>query len=72
MPKAIRLGVAEDILTANPGLAAIFCSNESGSIGDQAAAECSGIALDQRDLVPFSIDDCQISGVAGEMRELAT
>jgi ribose transport system substrate-binding protein len=31
--RAKSLAVAEDILTANPNIDAIFCSNESGSIG---------------------------------------
>ncbi len=42
--RARSLAVAEDILTANPDLAAIFCSNESGTIGAVQGAKSKGVA----------------------------
>ena len=42
--RAKGLAVAEDILTAHPDLIAIFCSNESGTIGAVQAAKSKGVA----------------------------
>jgi ribose transport system substrate-binding protein len=42
--RAKSLAVAEDIFTAQPDLAGIFCSNESGTIGAVQGAKSKGIA----------------------------
>jgi len=42
--RAKSLAVAEDIFTANPDIAAIFCSNESGSIGAVQGAKSHNLA----------------------------
>jgi ribose transport system substrate-binding protein len=41
---AKSLAVAEDMMTANPTIAAMFCSNESGTVGGVQAAKSKGIA----------------------------
>jgi len=42
--RAKSMAVAEDMMTANPNLDAIFCSNESGTIGAVQAAKSKGVA----------------------------
>jgi ribose transport system substrate-binding protein len=42
--RAKSLAVAEDLLTAHPDLTAIFCSNESGTIGAVQGAKSKGVA----------------------------
>ncbi len=42
--RARSLAVAEDILTAHPDLDAMFCSNESGTIGAVQGAKSKGVA----------------------------
>src|SRR5436309_9204832 len=42
--RAKSMAVAEDMMTANPNLDAIFCSNESGTIGAVQAAKSKGMA----------------------------
>jgi len=42
--RAKSLAVAEDILTANPDIKALFCSNESGSIGAVQGAKSHNLA----------------------------
>ena len=42
--RAKSMAVAEDMMTANPNLAAMFCSNESGTIGAVQAAKSKGLA----------------------------
>lgn len=42
--RAKSLAVAEDILTAHPNLDALFCSNESGTIGAVQGAKSKGVA----------------------------
>jgi ribose transport system substrate-binding protein len=41
--RARSLAVAEDILTAHPDLAGIFCSNESGTVGAVQGAKSKGV-----------------------------
>ena len=41
--RARSLAVAEDILTAHPDLAGIFCSNESGTVGAVQGARAKGV-----------------------------
>ncbi|MBP1600606.1 MAG: RbsB5 [Acidobacteria bacterium] len=43
--RAKSLAVAEDILTAHPDLAGIFCSNESGTVGAVQGARSKGLIL---------------------------
>ena len=65
--RAISLGVAEDILTANPGLAAIFASNESGSIGAVQGAKSHNLAGKVKiigfDSSPTLIEDVQAGNI---------
>src|SRR5437867_1317507 len=42
--RAKGLDVANDIMTAHPDLAGIFCSNESGTVGAVQAAKSKGVA----------------------------
>jgi ribose transport system substrate-binding protein len=42
--RAKSLAVAEDILTAHPDLAGLFCSNEAGTLGAVQAAKSKGVA----------------------------
>jgi ribose transport system substrate-binding protein len=42
--RAKSMAVAEDMMTANPNLDAMFCSNESGTIGAVQAAKSKGVA----------------------------
>ncbi len=61
--RAKSLAVAEDMLTANPDLAAIFCSNESGTIGAVQGAKSKGVAGKLKiigfDSSPTVIEDLQ-------------
>jgi len=50
--RAKSLAVAEDILTAHPGLAAVFASNEPGSVGVAQAVKARGLT-DRVKLVGF-------------------
>jgi ribose transport system substrate-binding protein len=62
--RAKSLAVAEDIMTANPNLAAMFCSNESGTIGAVQAAKSKGVAGKLK-LVGFDSSPTLIEDVAG-------
>ena len=61
--RAKSMAVAEDIFTANPDLSAIFCSNESGTIGAVQAAKSKGVAGKLKivgfDSSPTLIEDMQ-------------
>ena len=61
--RARSLAVAEDILTAHPDLAGMFCSNESGTIGGVQAAKSKGVAGKLKivgfDTSPTLIEDMQ-------------
>lgn len=61
--RAKSLAVAEDILTANPDIAGIFCSNESGSIGAVQGAKSHNLAGKVKivgfDSSPTLIEDVQ-------------
>jgi len=61
--RAKSLAVAEDIMTAHPDLDAIFCSNESGTIGAIQAAKSKGVAGKLKivgfDSSPTMIEDMQ-------------
>ncbi len=65
--RAKSLSVAEDILTANPGIAAIFCSNESGSIGAVQGAKSHNLAGKVKivgfDSSPTLIEDVQAGNI---------
>src|SRR5262245_20819202 len=61
--RAKSLAVAEDIMTANPNLAAMFCSNESGTIGAVQAAKSKGVAGKLK-LVGFDSSPTLIEDVA--------
>jgi len=65
--RAKSLAVAEDILTANPGIAAIFCSNESGSIGAVQGAKSHNLAGKVKivgfDSSPTLIEDVQAGNI---------
>jgi ribose transport system substrate-binding protein len=61
--RAKSLAVAEDIMTANPNLVAMFCSNESGTIGAVQAARSKGTAGKLK-LVGFDSSPTLIEDVA--------
>ncbi len=65
--RAKSLAVAEDILTANPDIAAIFCSNESGSIGAVQGAKSHNLAGKLKivgfDSSPTLIEDVQAGNI---------
>lgn len=65
--RAKSLAVAEDIMTANPTLAAMFCSNESGTIGAVQAAKSKGVSgklkLVGFDSSPTLIEDVQAGNI---------
>jgi ribose transport system substrate-binding protein len=65
--RAKSLAVAEDILTANPGIAAIFCSNESGSIGAVQGAKSHNLAGKVKivgfDSSPTLVEDIQAGNI---------
>ncbi len=65
--RAKSLAVAEDILTANPDIAAIFCSNESGSIGAVQGAKSHNLAGKVKivgfDSSPTLIEDVQAGNI---------
>src|ERR1051325_5420596 len=60
---AKSMAVAEDMMTANPELDAMFCSNESGTIGAIQAAKSKGVAGETKipglDSSPTMIEDMQ-------------
>ena len=57
------LAVAEDILTAHPDLAGIFCSNESGTVGAVQGVKSKGVAGKVRlvgfDAAPTAVQDLE-------------
>lgn len=61
--RAKSLAVAEDILTADPKLNAIFCSNESGTLGAVQAAKAKGVVNKVKifgfDSSPTLVEDLQ-------------
>jgi ribose transport system substrate-binding protein len=61
------LAVAEDILTAHPDIAGIFCSNESGSIGAVQGAKSHNLAGKVKivgfDSSPTLIEDMQAGNI---------
>jgi len=61
------LAVAEDILTAHPDLNAMFCSNESGTLGAVQAAKTKGIAGKMKivgfDSSPTLVEDMQAGNI---------
>jgi ribose transport system substrate-binding protein len=65
--RAKSLSVAEDILTANPDIDAIFCSNESGSIGAVQGAKSHNLAGKVKivgfDSSPTLIEDVQAGNI---------
>jgi len=65
--RAKGLAVAEDILTAHPDLAGIFCSNESGTLGAVQAAKPKGVAGKLKivgfDTSPTLIEDLQAGNI---------
>jgi len=65
--RAKSLAVAEDILTANPDIKAIFCSNESGSIGAVQGAKSHNLAGKVKivgfDSSPTLIEDLQAGNI---------
>lgn len=65
--RAKSLAVAEDILTANPGLSAIFASNESGSIGAVQGAKSHNLAGKVKivgfDSSPTLVEDLQAGNI---------
>ena len=65
--RAKSLAVAEDILTANPGINAMFCSNESGSIGAVQGAKSHNLAGKVKivgfDSSPTLIEDMQAGNI---------
>jgi ribose transport system substrate-binding protein len=65
--RAKSLAVAEDILTANPDIAGIFCSNESGSIGAVQGAKSHNLAGKVKivgfDSSPTLIQDMQAGNI---------
>jgi ribose transport system substrate-binding protein len=65
--RAKSLAVAEDILTANPGIQAMFCSNESGSIGAVQGAKSHNLAGKVKivgfDSSPTLIEDVQAGNI---------
>jgi ribose transport system substrate-binding protein len=65
--RAKSLAVAEDIMTAHPDLNAIFCSNESGTIGAVQAAKTKGVAGKLKivgfDSSPTLIEDMQAGAI---------
>ncbi|HVY92098.1 MAG TPA: substrate-binding domain-containing protein [Bryobacteraceae bacterium] len=65
--RAKSLAVAEDILTANPDIVAIFCSNESGSIGAVQGAKSHNLAGKLKivgfDSSPTLIEDLQAGNI---------
>ncbi len=65
--RARSLAVAEDILTANPNIAAMFCSNESGSIGGVQGAKSHNLAGKVKiigfDSSPTLIEDVQAGNI---------
>jgi ribose transport system substrate-binding protein len=65
--RAKSLAVAEDILTANPDIAGIFCSNESGSIGAVQGAKSHNLAGKVKivgfDSSPTLVEDVQSGNI---------
>jgi ribose transport system substrate-binding protein len=61
--RAKGLAVAEDILTAHPDLLAMFCSNESGTIGAVQAAKTKGVAGKLK-IVGFDSSDTLVQDMA--------
>jgi len=65
--RAKSLAVAEDILTAHPDIAGIFCSNESGSIGAVQGAKSHNLAGKVKivgfDSSPTLIEDIQAGNI---------
>jgi ribose transport system substrate-binding protein len=65
--RAKSLAVAEDIFTATPGITAIFCSNESGSIGAVQGAKSQNLAGKVKivgfDSSPTLIEDMQAGNI---------
>ncbi len=65
--RAKSLAVAEDILTANPDIAGIFCSNESASIGASQAAKSHNLAGKVKivgfDSSPTLVEDIQAGNI---------
>lgn len=65
--RARGLAVAEDILTAHPDLTALFCSNESGTVGGVQAAKSKGVAGKLKivgfDSSPTLVEDLQSGSI---------
>ncbi|HVV45581.1 MAG TPA: substrate-binding domain-containing protein, partial [Bryobacteraceae bacterium] len=65
--RAKSLAVAEDILTANPDIVGIFCSNESGSIGAVQGAKSHNLAGKVKivgfDSSPTLVEDVQAGNI---------
>ncbi len=65
--RAKSLAVAEDILTAHPDLSALFCSNESGTIGAVQGVKSKGVAGKVKivgfDSSPTVVEDLQAGNI---------